>query len=142
MFVPLRRYFDFNGRSRRKEAWSFIAFTLIVYGLCLVPHFLLFEDGDEGMHIASQIALGAAMLGFAIPHLALQVRREHDRGRSGWFVLLIFLPYIGALIALINLLWPGQRGENRYGPDPRIRYVPDAKATQAPRYRPGYSQRF
>jgi len=45
-------------------------------------------------------------------------RRLHDRDMSGWFYLLVFIPYLGGLILFVITLLPGTPGENRYGDDP------------------------
>ena len=72
---------------------------------------------------------GAAIVGFAllaifvlasiIPAIAVQVRRFHDQDRSGWFVLLNFIPYLGSLIVLVFMCLEGTKGPNRFGPDPK-----------------------
>jgi uncharacterized membrane protein YhaH (DUF805 family) len=54
-------------------------------------------------------------LGLLIPTLAILVRRLHDIGRSGWWILLMIIPMIGSLIILIFTLFDSQKGENEYG---------------------------
>ena len=54
-----------------------------------------------------------------VPALAVQVRRFHDQDKSGWFVLLGFIPYLGALIVFVFMVLEGTRGPNQYGPDPK-----------------------
>ena len=56
---------------------------------------------------------------FFIPNLAVQVRRFHDQDKSGWFVLLGFIPYLGGLIVLVFMCLEGTRGPNQYGDDPK-----------------------
>ena len=63
-------------------------------------------------------ALGILFLGSIVPHIAVTVRRQHDIGISGWFYLLIFLPYLGNLIILVFTLIPSQANENKWGPIP------------------------
>lgn len=60
-----------------------------------------------------------------IPSLAVQVRRFHDQDKSGWFVLLALIPFVGGLVLLVFNCLEGTRGPNRYGPDPKL----DAAAT-------------
>ena len=62
---------------------------------------------------------GLYMLGVLIPGLAVSVRRLHDTGRSGWWLLVVFIPLVGWLIALYFLVQPGETAENLYGPDPK-----------------------
>ena len=47
------------------------------------------------------------------------MRRLHDTGRSGWWLLVVFVPLVGWLIALYFLAQQGKTGQNRYGPDPK-----------------------
>lgn len=117
MLMPLQRYADFSGRSRRKEYWMFFLLTLIVY-------FVLAFIGSMGaapgeMNTIGLILMGIFVLGIIIPSLAVQVRRFHDQDKSGWFVLLNFIPFVGGLIVLVFMVMEGTRGENRYGPDPK-----------------------
>ena len=54
-----------------------------------------------------------------IPGLAVTIRRLHDTGMSGWYILITLIPYIGILILLIFMLQEGTSGPNKYGPDPK-----------------------
>lgn len=56
-----------------------------------------------------------------LPGLAVAVRRLHDTDRSGWFLLVAFVPFVGGLILLIFLVEEGTRGRNQYGRDPKAR---------------------
>lgn len=145
MLMPYRRYFDFSGRSRRKEFWSFVLFTVIV-NIALVA--IMFGGGFNlaGYMAASQgggdpTAMGASFgtlfwVGFGlsmifalftfIPNIAVSVRRLHDRNMSGWFLLLFFvlylIPFVNFLVAIgfiVLMALEGNRGPNRFGPDPK-----------------------
>jgi uncharacterized membrane protein YhaH (DUF805 family) len=122
MLMPLRRYAEFTGRSRRKEYWMFILFQIILTTLAVL---LLLVTGDFSSAASSApsgllIVLGLIYLvAFFIPSLAVQVRRFHDQDKSGWFVLLGFIPYVGGLIVLVFMCLDGTRGQNRFGPDPK-----------------------
>jgi uncharacterized membrane protein YhaH (DUF805 family) len=59
------------------------------------------------------------LLGIIVPSIAVQVRRFHDQDKSGWFVLLGFIPFVGGLIVLVFMCLEGTRGPNQYGPDPK-----------------------
>jgi uncharacterized membrane protein YhaH (DUF805 family) len=123
MFMPYRRYADFSGRSRRMEYWMFTLFTIIVAFGAIA---LMFAGGDftgDGNTQGPLFWLGGAILGIwglasFIPSIAVQVRRFHDQDRSGWMILLGFIPYVGSLIVFIFMCLPGTRGPNRFGPDP------------------------
>ena len=127
MLMPLRRYADFDGRSRRKEYWMFALGILLVY---LVLGMLVALGAGTSMHAGGAMAWSPiAMLGVGliilvglaiiIPAIAVQVRRFHDQDKSGWFVLLNFIPYVGGIIVLVFMCLEGTKGENRYGPDPK-----------------------
>ena len=58
------------------------------------------------------------MIGLFIPTIAVQVRRFHDQGKSGWFALFNLIPYVGVVVVTIFMLLEGTKGDNKYGPDP------------------------
>ena len=68
--------------------------------------------------MAVSVAAGLFFLATFIPSLAITVRRIHDIGLSGWFYLLILIPYIGGLIILVFTLVPSQKNDNKWGPVP------------------------
>ncbi|MDN8645332.1 DUF805 domain-containing protein [Stenotrophomonas indicatrix] len=121
--VPLRRCFDFSGRSNRTEFWSFFLLAALVaalsYGLDNAGYWLLGTDlyswelssllGDVGR----VVALVALML-FPLPMLALTVRRLHDIDESGWFVVIALVP-LGVFVLFPVMLLPGSEEENRFG---------------------------
>ena len=124
MFLPLRRYADFSGRSRRQEYWLFI---LALFGYFFVSFlmlgFLAESAGDaEGIFVTGlTLVLMVSYLALVVPLLAVQVRRLHDQDRSGWLILLNFVPYVGWLILLVLMFIDGTPGPNRYGTDPKGR---------------------
>lgn len=122
MLMPLKRYADFNGRSRRKEYWMFALFTFIVYAVLYALMFMGmdYETGQPGaLGMLAMGLLGLFALGVLVPSIAVAVRRFHDQDKSGWFVLLMFIPFIGGLIVLVFMCLEGTRGPNRFGEDPK-----------------------
>ncbi|WP_375288032.1 DUF805 domain-containing protein [Sphingomonas sp.] len=121
MLMPLRRYADFSGRSRRKEYWMFaLGQAIVLLLITLVAVVTGGFSGDAGG--MSVIAIGLFLIyavGVIVPSLAVQVRRFHDQDKSGWFLLLNFIPYVGGLIVLVFMCIEGTKGENRFGPDPK-----------------------
>lgn len=122
--MPLKRYADFSGRSRRKEYWMFVLFQILVsIPVMFVLFALIGSVGEEGPGAFGGLLLGliglAYLAAFFIPTLAVQVRRFHDQDKSGWLILLGFIPYIGSLIVLVFMCLEGTRGPNRFGPDPK-----------------------
>lgn len=128
MLMPLQRYADFQGRSRRKEYWMFILFQVIVYVVLgtLMAVFGAFTSdmsGDPSPMLWPFIGVFAIFaLGVFIPSLAVQVRRLHDRDMSGWWILIGIIPiinYVGSIVLLVFYCLDGTPGPNRYGPDPK-----------------------
>jgi uncharacterized membrane protein YhaH (DUF805 family) len=103
--VLMKKYATFSGRARRKEFWMFTLVSFIVWMVIGVI------DAVIGWNVRW---LGV-IYGFAIlvPTLAVNVRRLHDIGRSGWWTLIFFLPLIGAII-LFMLLFIGGGGGSVY----------------------------
>lgn len=102
-FKVLQNYANFNGRARRSEYWYFVLFNVIV-SILLTIISMAVGSGD----IISNIYTIAVLL----PSLAVAVRRMHDVGKSGWFIL---IPIYNLILACTN----GDAGENEYGPDPK-----------------------
>ena len=166
MFLPFRRFAEFTGRSRPMELWMFALLQLLIY-IGITVLFTVIVGGVAGIASAQggvgagaglggiiaamglfALLYGLVYLVFFIPNLAVSTRRLHDSGKSGFWVLLYFVPAVlgwvlriagmGSLsstvlglgmmlsgLALLGLiamivLWclPGTVGPNRYGPDP------------------------
>ncbi|WP_157220638.1 DUF805 domain-containing protein [Flavisphingomonas formosensis] len=132
MLLPFRRYAQFSGRSRRKEFWYFTLFVFVVSLILSALDSALglggsttreFNRTSMGMSAyygsSGGLLSGIFSLAALIPSLAVSVRRLHDTDRSGWWLLLMFLPIIGWIILLVFYLTDGSRGTNRFGPDPK-----------------------
>jgi uncharacterized membrane protein YhaH (DUF805 family)/cold shock CspA family protein len=116
-------YASFRARARRKEYWGYYLFWAIAAVALTAVGFGI--DGalgrlDAGMEepIAGFALPGLFVLGTLLPSIAVTIRRIHDLGLSGWFYLLILLPYVGGLIILVFSLLPSQKHENKWGPVP------------------------
>lgn len=117
MLMPLRRYADFSGRSRRKEYWMFIVGVIVAAVLVGIIEGVLGMSGMVG-GVYGPLTL-VLLLGIIVPSIAVQVRRFHDQDKSGWFVLLSFIPFLGGLIVLVFMCLEGTKGPNRFGADPK-----------------------
>lgn len=167
--TPLRRYAEFSGRSSRAEFWWFSLFLLIIF---IVVWFLLVgsmtsmlatgaEPGTGALQAlgGGAILMGLISLAILIPSIAVQVRRLHDTGRSGWWLggyYALYAVYVGLtfsfvagaaldptgapqqpnmatfgmtmilglalfvyfIVLLVFYILPGDKADNRYGPDP------------------------
>jgi uncharacterized membrane protein YhaH (DUF805 family) len=107
----LKQYAVFSGRARRKEYWMFFLSNLII------GFVLGFLEGLVGGRGIVGILYCLAVL---IPGIAVSVRRLHDTGRSGWWLLIAFVPIIGAIIVLVFMAQDGQPSANRYGASPKF----------------------
>lgn len=117
MLLAWKKYADFSGRSRRKEYWMFIL------GLVVIAIVLSIVEGVLGLSGMVGGVYGPAttllLLAAIVPSIAVQVRRFHDQDKSGWFVLLGLIPFLGGLIVLVFMCLEGTAGPNQYGPDPK-----------------------
>jgi uncharacterized membrane protein YhaH (DUF805 family) len=117
MLMPLKRYAEFSGRSRRKEYWMFFLGVIIAeIVLSIVERVLGLSGMVAGVYGPLIVLL---MLGLIVPGIAVVVRRLHDQDKSGWFALLGLIPFVGGLILLVLMCLEGTKGPNRYGPDPK-----------------------
>ena len=102
--MPLKRYAEFGGRSRRKEYWFFLlGYFLLSIALGLLGAIL---------GTAANFLFGIFYLAIIIPSLSVGVRRMHDTDRSGWWLIV-------PLVNLVFVCLEGHPGANRFGPDPK-----------------------
>ena len=120
--LPLKRYSQFSGRSRRKEFWSFVLLCIVVSIVANTIDGILGMSGLIGGFYGPVTLLAA--LALVIPQWAVGIRRLHDTGRSGWWILIGFIPLIGALVLIYFFILEGTRGANQYGADPKEDEVP------------------
>lgn len=115
--MAFKKYAEFSGRSRRKEYWMFILFNAIFsYALMAIDYAL----GSQLESMPSMGFLGIIYnLIVLIPGLALSVRRLHDVNKSGWYLLLAFIPIIGWIWLFVLNVTNGTTGQNEYGDDPK-----------------------
>lgn len=109
----LKNYAQFNGRALRSEYWFFILFSVIASIV------LGFIDGFTGLYnetIEMGLLSGLYTLAVFIPSLAVSVRRLHDVDKSGWWLLMLLIPLLGALVLLYFMVIKGSEGDNRFGP--------------------------
>jgi uncharacterized membrane protein YhaH (DUF805 family) len=123
----LKQYVDFSGRARRREYWMFVLVNVVIVIVLSVIDTLLGTGGFRAtagggsFYAANSLGLlsGLYTLAVLLPSIAVTVRRLHDTDRSGWWILLGFIPIIGGIILLVFYVLEGTRGPNRFGPDPK-----------------------
>ena len=122
--VVAENYANFNGRARRKEYWMFLLFHMIFVIVAMVLDNLLGLDFkmDAGSYAVSMgygWIYSVYTLAILIPSLAVAVRRLHDVGKSGWFLLITLIPLIGGIWCLILMCTDGDVQDNEYGSSPK-----------------------
>ena len=110
------KYVTFSGRSSRSAYWWWYLFGVLVLVVSLAIDYALGAGG------ILYVLVALAML---LPNLAVLVRRLHDAGHSGWWLLIGLLPLIGAIVLLVFTL-QGSDQPNQWGngPDERAAVAP------------------
>jgi uncharacterized membrane protein YhaH (DUF805 family) len=137
VLMPLRRFADFEGRSRRTEFWLFMLVVLVVQ---LLANYADSAARNPALIGRMRTAEALVTLIAAGPVAAVSVRRLHDVGRAGWWMLALAIPYaiwvltvdgsainsgallvfaIAALGLLVMLVQPGTAGPNAFGDSPK-----------------------
>jgi len=104
-FFVLKNYTTFSGRASRREYWMFTLISLIISLALALIEIALKINPDSDRSILGDL-YSAIIL---IPTIAVAIRRVHDSGKSGWWILV-------PIYSLILSLTPGDRNENKYGP--------------------------
>ena len=108
--VVLENYTNFTGRARRAEFWwYFLANLIITIVLNIIDAALGWGSGYGG------ILSGIYALAVLLPGLAVGIRRLHDADKSGWWLLLVFIPIVGIIVLIVFWATDGTPGANDYG---------------------------
>jgi uncharacterized membrane protein YhaH (DUF805 family) len=113
----LQQYADFAGRARRTEFWMFTLFSAIISIVLAVLDTMLgltFVEGTTSGWLGLIYSLAVLL-----PGLGVTVRRLHDTGRSGWWLLIGLVPFVGGIVLIVFCATAGNMGANSYGPDPK-----------------------
>ena len=100
-----KNYSNFSGRAGRREYWMFLAAN---FAMCMILSVL---DAAIGMPVLGLLYMLAAL----IPAVSVSIRRLHDGGRSGWWMLFGLIPFLGGLALLVMMVLPGTPSANRFG---------------------------
>lgn len=123
----LKDFGNFRSRARRSEYWYFALFNFIFAIVAMMLDNLIGTTFDiEGVPIPYGYIYLLYVLAVFIPGLAVAVRRLHDVGKSGWFLLIVLIPLIGGIWLLVLYFTDGQPGENKWGPNPKSIPLVDA----------------
>ena len=125
----LTRYATFSGRASRSEFWWFQAPWLVVWAGLLFSLVIMVPSINRNGHLTGEavtfypffvafyLASAVGIVAVIIPSFAVTLRRLHDTGRSGWWVLIVLVPF-GVLVLLVFLALEGTPGQTRFGPAP------------------------
>lgn len=114
-------YATFRGRARRSEYW-YIQLFLVLTNLAVAAIDLVLMNGDVDRFIANG---GGGIVGLVwilvtiVPALAVLVRRLHDTGKSGWWILIGLVPFLGTIVLFVFTVLNSEVGENRFGESPK-----------------------
>lgn len=107
-------YCNFEGRSSRSEYWWFCLFNSVLGMIISVICAILFgKESTAGSVVSILVSLS-----LLLPSLGLSIRRMHDIGRSGWYILIALIPFVGWIIYIIWAAQPSQPEANQYGDVP------------------------
>lgn len=104
------KYADFSGRARRSEYWFWTLAVILGYIVAAIL-----------TRIAGILGILAVLyyLAILVPTIAVGVRRLHDTGKSGWFILMGLIPLVGGIVLLVFTVSDSTPGDNEYGPNPK-----------------------
>ncbi|GLF99404.1 hypothetical protein SYYSPA8_33925 [Streptomyces yaizuensis] len=107
----LKKYATFSGRARRKEYWMFTLFHIVALIALTIVDLILWSPNSFLFFLYA--------IATFLPSLAVTVRRLHDTGRSGWWILLNLVPLVGWIIVLVFTCLDGEPHDNKWGQNPK-----------------------
>lgn len=110
--LALRNYANFNGRSERCEYWFYLLGVVVIIGVLSVMDAVLFGRDSVGLLVNTFVLFSL------VPSIAVAVRRLHDIDKSGWWLLIALIPFLGVFMLLFWAACQGDRGPNAYGDPP------------------------
>ena len=111
-----KQYADFSGRARRKEYWIF---SLINYIIIFFLYILQIVTIESTLWLIFPIIFFLYAVAVFLPGLAVNIRRLHDIGKSGWWYLIYLIPIIGAIWLTVLMCLDSEPGENQWGENPK-----------------------
>lgn len=128
--MVFRRYCNASGRARRSEFWYY--FFVFILEFILFGYFLVFsfsfssknnkEKKKNFLSNMNDIIRGLLILiqpALIIPLITVAIRRLHDTGKSGFFLIIALIPFLGDIAILFFLVQDSTKGANKYGPSPK-----------------------
>jgi uncharacterized membrane protein YhaH (DUF805 family) len=110
--VCFSKYATFTGRAARPEYWYWVLFTVLASLVCEFIDKVMLALAFSAVHSLFTLVI-------LLPSIAVGVRRLHDIDKSGWWLLIGFVPILGMIVLIIFAVRPGTEGPNRFGPAPQ-----------------------
>lgn len=107
------RYANFSSRARRREYWGFVLLTSLIGVIVWALNMMIISPEQPQMFLFLIYQLAVI-----IPTFAVSVRRLHDLDKSGFWILILFIPILGAIYLTVIFCLRGTNGNNKYGEDP------------------------
>ena len=114
--VVLERFAKFDGRAGRAEFWWFALANLVAYFGLLILVGIGFAIA-AGLGIVMVLVAVAYYIAIIVPSIGVAIRRLHDTGKSGWWLLIGLIPF-GGIVLLVFYIMEGTPGPNQYGAGP------------------------
>ena len=111
-----KQYADFSGRARRKEYWIFSLINNIIIFFLYILQIVTIEST---LWLIFPIILFLYAMAVFLPGLAVNIRRLHDIGKSGWWYLIYLIPLLGAIWLTVLMCLDSEPGENQWGENPK-----------------------
>ncbi|EGF92580.1 hypothetical protein ABI_10170 [Asticcacaulis biprosthecium C19] len=118
-----KNYVNFEGRASRSEFWFFRLFMfLTIIGAIVLAAIAAAIGGDSAQSVpgVTGLLMGVFFLGILLPDISVSVRRLHDTNKSGFWLLISFIPF-GGIVLLVFFCTGSDSGPNRFGPNPYAR---------------------
>ena len=118
---------SFEGRISRQPFWLSVLALIIVQWIVMIVIGLVFgtsmmnamDPAVDSMPMSAMLPFWIVLLAFLYPALAVYTKRWHDRGKSGWWTLILLIPFIGFIWFLVECgFLRGTEGPNQFGNDP------------------------
>ncbi len=133
----LKKYAVFTGRASRKEFWYFLIFNIVISVMIAVIDGIInaaINDTLTSTNVTFSVETGTGVLSkfyswaVLIPSLAVSVRRLHDIGRTGWWLLIAPVPLIGIIVLVVFMMKNSIPGDNRFGKELSVEELSDGIA--------------
>ncbi len=113
------KYFTIKGRASRSEFWWYSSFQSLAMFTAIGVDIVLFDPATtSGLWSFATVWIFLLTM---IPNLTVAIRRLHDTGRSGMWMFITMVPFIGGMWYLVLLVLPSEQDDNIYGPPPGMR---------------------